>query len=243
MRQFLLSVDIRKVRNKVEVRFRRGLIAGVFVQVWVVGFQVNPSTFRKHPSIVDPEAWCSKATVLAAMKRIRKSDPDFRNLSDAKEVIDGFDAGAQEGGVGHACFFEFGGPQIDPCPFDVNADEVAIGMSSSESNSVFTTTTGEFQRDWIAVAEVIFGPTSAHVFFLPRATDYVVASIRSVDRCFVVVGVGLKLRKAPEFVATGHGAKIVESALPTVLWMWDLGPRLSQLWDGKQGHSEASPSS
>lgn len=73
------------------------------------------------------------------------------------------DMGAEKGGVGDVGFETGFCPDIDPVAFEVDADEIAVGVHFGETDGVFAFAAGQLEGEGMGIFEK-GGPLAGHSF-------------------------------------------------------------------------------
>jgi hypothetical protein len=95
--------------------------------------------------------------------RVRESEPDFAHLICSKKAVDDFDIRTQESNVLHARLQRLGGSRPHAGTLYIHSDEVLFGKHASQSDSIFSPTTAQFQDNGMVVLEKPPVPVPFHV--------------------------------------------------------------------------------
>src|SRR5699024_245516 len=85
--------------------------------------------------------------------RVRESKPDFTHFIRSKKADYDFGIRTQTGHILHARLQRLGSSRPHTGPFYIHSDEVLFGKHASQSDSIFSPTTAQFQDNGMVVLE------------------------------------------------------------------------------------------
>ena len=95
--------------------------------------------------------------------RVRESEPDFAHLICSKKAVDDFDIRTQKGHILHFRLQRLGSSRPHTGSLYIHSDEVLVGKHASQSDSIFSPTTAQFQDNRMVVLEKLPVPVPFHV--------------------------------------------------------------------------------
>jgi hypothetical protein len=140
------------------------------VQHRVIRFQVDESpVFQELPVRVQEMGRGQPFFISSFLQlRVREGQPDLVYLILAKEGIDELNAGPDEGNIRDPFLLCLPGAGPDPCPLDVDADKIPRGKHACQSHAVLPLAAAKFERNGMAVPEMIPAPFSLKPEVLPE---------------------------------------------------------------------------
>ena len=137
-----------------------GEAGGVGVKERGICLKMDYAAGSEDTSVDFEEAGRSEAPACFLHLRIGERDPDLRDFAGSEEGVEESDVGAEKGGVRYVAELDGAGTVPEAGAFDVDSDEIAVGISLGEGDGVFAFAATEFKGDRSRVFEEIFVPVA-----------------------------------------------------------------------------------
>ena len=111
-------------------------------------------------SVAIHEAGASESLVDLLHLRVAESNPDFRHFVRGKELFNQLDVCSDKGDIAEVGLQGLGGTCPHACSFDVDANEILVGITLSKTNGIFPLAASQFENNGMLIVEVFVVPAS-----------------------------------------------------------------------------------
>ena len=128
-----------------------------------VGLQVDDAAVDEKLAVTLHEIRRRETLAGILHLRVGEGEPDLLHLVLGEESLDDLDVGAEESHILQSFVDGLGGPCPHAGSFDVDADEVDVGVALGKFHSVFPFAAAELQHNGILVVEILLVPMTLHI--------------------------------------------------------------------------------